>query len=146
MKSEYNLFIGIDPGTKTGFAVWEPKSKEFKVIETLTITTAMSRVNVYSHLYPDTNMLVVFEDSRMGRSLFGKIKTDSGRLQGAGSVKRDCAIWEDFLKEQEIPFEKAKPGTFKTKVDKTYFKQLTKFEGITSNHGRDAAMLVFGRK
>jgi hypothetical protein len=36
------------------------------------------------------------------------------------------------------------PTSRKTKINKDYFQKLTGYKGNTSEHGRDAAMLVFG--
>ncbi len=66
------------------------------------------------------------------------------KQQGAGSVKRDCKIWEDFLTDLDIPFEMVAPRKGMTKYSAAAFKKLTGYEGKTSEHARDAAMLVFG--
>jgi len=85
---------------------------------------------------------VRFEDARQ-RKYFG----NSGRekLQGAGSVKRDSKIWEDFLTDLNISFDMPSPKEKGIKVDEAYFLKLTGWKGKrTSQHGRDAAMLIYG--
>jgi hypothetical protein len=67
-----------------------------------------------------------------------------GRRQGAGSVKRDAKIWQDFCEDMDIPFEAVKPCAGATKRTTETFERLTGWKGRTSNHARDAAMLVFG--
>ena len=42
MKTRY--MIGIDPGTKTGFAVWDREEKKFVKVETRGIVSAMHQV------------------------------------------------------------------------------------------------------
>lgn len=127
------IYIGIDPGTKTGIAVWDSAEKRFHAIFTLTIFQAINYVNDW---HP--NATIIMEDARL-RKWFG----NSGRekLQGAGSVKRDCAIWEEVFPN----IVKVAPKNNKTKLDAEAFKKLTGWQGRTSNHARDAAMLVFGR-
>ena len=87
---------------------------------------------------------MIFEDARH-RTWFGKDKNISAKLQGAGSIKRDCSIWEDFLQDYEIPFRAVPPQKGCTKWTEEYFKMVTGWKGKTSSHSRDAAVLVFGR-
>jgi hypothetical protein len=88
-------------------------------------------------------IFVRFEDARL-RKWFGNAGRE--KLQGAGSIKRDCVIWNDFLTRKQIPFEAVAPKNNKTKLSSKAFKEITKYEGKTSEHSRDAAMLVFGIK
>lgn len=127
------IYIGIDPGTKTGVAVWDSAEKRFHAIFTLTIFHAINYVNGW---HP--NATIIMEDARL-RKWFG----NSGRekLQGAGSVKRDCAIWEEVFPN----IVKVAPKNNKTKLDQAAFERLTGWKGRISVHGRDAAMLVFGK-
>ena len=135
------IYIGIDPGTHTGVAVWDSKEGRFLSLETMPIHRAMDLVRMAR----DDNeaIQVIFEDARL-RTWFGKGNV-SAKAQGAGSVKRDCSIWEDFLTDMEIPFVTTKPGNVATKVTPSWFRKLTGWEGRCSEHARDAAMLVFGR-
>ncbi|MBR1575873.1 MAG: hypothetical protein IJ654_05415 [Bacteroidales bacterium] len=90
---------------------------------------------------------VVFEDARK-RRFFQRERTEAeyrGHLMGAGSVKRDATIWEDALTDYGIPFEATPPRRGLTKWDATAFQRATGWTGRTSNHARDAALLVFGR-
>ena len=87
--------------------------------------------------------MVIFEDARL-RKWYGS-KSDA-KLQGAGSVKRDSSIWEDFLKDKGIPFQGIHPLQGLTKLTSVYFKRITKWDGKTSEHSRDAAMLVIGKR
>ena len=70
----------------------------------------------------------------------------AAKQQGAGSIKRDAKIWEDYLTRLRIDFKLVNPTSRKTKITSEYFKKISKFEGRTSNHARDAAMLVLGYK
>ena len=44
MKNDTEIYIGIDPGVKTGFAVWDSYKKQFIAIETLMIHEAFDQV------------------------------------------------------------------------------------------------------
>lgn len=134
------FYIGIDPGTHTGMAVWDSKEGKFLSLETLPIHRAMVEV---MNLRIGREILVVFEDARQ-RKWYGKGNTNA-KLQGAGSVKRDCSIWEEFCKDYGIPFRAIPPVKGATKITPEYFKLISHYQGRTSEHSRDAAMLVIGR-
>lgn len=134
------LIIGIDTGVNTGFAIWNKTRRCLDRVETMKIHEAMNTVRALS-MFEDTVLLVRVEDARQ-REWFGKAGKE--QLQGAGSIKRDATIWEDFLKDYEIPFEMVAPKNNKTKLTDEAFKKLTKWDKRTSVHARDAALLVFG--
>ena len=98
------IYIGIDPGTHTGVAIWDSKQQEFVELATIPIHQALLKVkNYYNDNKGLSNICVVFEDARQ-RTWFGRDKNTNAKLQGAGSIKRDCSIWEDFCKDYQIPF------------------------------------------
>ena len=136
------FYIGIDPGTHTGVAVWDCRERRFRSLETLWIHDALFYVKRLSEEYRG-QIQVVFEDARQ-RKWYGKGNTNA-KLQGAGSVKRDCSIWEDFCKDYGIPFRAIPPVKGATKITPEYFKLISHYQGRTSEHSRDAAMLVIGR-
>lgn len=137
--SKYKLAIGIDTGTQTGYAVWNIETKGFEEIQTLKIHQALDSVLEYHQLYGD-KLLVRFEDARL-RKWFGKAGRE--KLQGAGSIKRDAVIWQDFLNDNLIKHEAVAPKNNTTKIKSELFQKITKYKGRTSEHARDAAMLVF---
>ena len=139
------IYIGIDPGTHTGVAIWDNRQQEFVELATIPIHQALLKVkNYYNDNKGLSEICVVFEDARQ-RTWFGKDKNTNAKLQGAGSIKRDCRIWEDFCKDYQIPFLKIPPIKGGTKLSGAYFKTISGWKGRTSNHARDAAMLVIGR-
>ena len=139
------ICIGIDPGTHTGMAVWDSGMGKFLCLETLPIHRALACVLEWRSICKDkgVQMEVVFEDARQ-RTWFGKGDV-SAKMQGAGSVKRDCTIWEDFCLDNHIPFRAKPPVKGATKVSVDYFKMVSGYDARTSEHSRDAAMLVIGR-
>ena len=140
------IYIGIDTGVNTGIAVWDCDKQQFDSIETVKIHTALLAVKNIVLANPYTEVVVRFEDARQRRWIpdTHDIRREMGRRQGAGSVKRDCQIWEDFLSDNGIRFEARAPKNNATKMNADYFKALTKWPKRVSNHARDAAMLVFG--
>jgi hypothetical protein len=133
-----NLYVGIDPGTSTGLAVWDAQQKEFYLLTTATITEAMKAVLGLR----ERVAAIYIEDARQ-RTWFGNSGRE--RLKGAGSVERDCSIWQQFCTEEDLPFYLVHPKNNRTKLEAPQFKKLTGYAGRTSVHCRDAAMLVFGR-
>jgi len=133
------LIIGIDPGVRTGLAAWVPSERRFQAIETLSIIRAMNWIMLAKR--DGLQVEVRFEDARL-RTWFGNAGRE--KLQGAGSIKRDASIWEEFCEYHDIPFKAVKPLRGGTKWESDFFKKVTKWEGRTSEHARDAACLVFG--
>jgi hypothetical protein len=138
---KYDTYIGIDTGVTTGFSVWDAKDKKLTHCCGLKIHKAMEWV-LQMTAGRTERVLVRFEDARL-RKWFGKAGRE--QLQGAGSVKRDAVIWEDFCKEKGIQYERVAPKDNKTKLNAATFKAITKWVPVTNEHARDSAMLVFGK-
>lgn len=141
------IFIGIDPGTHTGFAVWDTTSRSFREVATLPLHRALDEVKKwhYTCLAQNVDFKVVFEDARL-RTWFRPETSRSeyrGHLMGAGAAKRDAAIWEEYLTAMHIPFKARKPLAGMTKWSAEYWSRVTGWTGRTSEHARDAALLVF---
>jgi len=137
--NRYRYIVGIDPGTHTGFAVYDVEKGVLIEVETLAIDEAIERVCGYRLC---GTVLLRVENPNTWKP-FGR-HNQTEKIQGAGSVKRDFAIWKSFAGRKGIDFE-AVPvqGTIK-KPNPLFFQSLTKWKGRTSNHSRDAAMLCFG--
>lgn len=137
------VYVGIDTGKHTGVAVWCSGKNHnfFSMIQTMPIHKAMRVVLDLKESYKD-DLFVIFEDARQ-RKYFGS----SGKevWQGAGSIKRDAVIWEDFLTDEGIAFRALPPTKGATKLTAREFSDLTGWCKQTSEHSRDAAMIVFGR-
>lgn len=133
------LWIGIDPGVNTGYAVWDSGRKKIVELSTCTIVSAMDRVK---EIAKDNPVTLVIEDARK-RTWYGN--NSQAKMQGAGSIKRDCMVWEEFVTINGIPAHFLHPMKGGTKLSPEYFKMLTGYKGRASNHARDAAMLVFGK-
>lgn len=143
------IWIGIDCGAHTGFAVWDSLRRELLCVETLPLHKALKRVEEYKIICEQRQeeLRVVFEDARQ-RKWLPREMSDSeyrGKLMGAGSVKRDAVIWEEFLKDSGISYIAQAPTKGATKLSSDTFANITDWKGRTSNHARDAAMMVFGR-
>lgn len=134
--------VGIDCGTKTGCAVWDRKEAKFVSVETLKIHQALDRVLGFYRLFATEGVFVRVEDARL-RKWFGS--NTRGKEQGAGSIKRDSKIWEEFLIDHEIPHEMVAPAKGLTKWGAEAFASTTKWKEKCSEHARDAGMLCFAK-
>ena len=135
-------YIGIDPGKKTGFAVWDHDARYLAEVSTMSITQAMEKVRMMADILGRENIRMYIEDARK-RKWYGR--TGRERLKGAGSICRDSTIWDDFCRELGVQYVMVAPRCNTTKLNAQQFKAITGWQGLTSNHARDAACLVFGR-
>lgn len=138
--SKYDYLIGIDAGTTTGVAVYDTTGKDFVRVDQVGIWQAL---NGTKQLHEKCSIFVYVEDAR-------KIGGIRAKAQGAGSVKRDCNIWQEMLEAEQIPHSFIRPSFRNTKMNPETFYRLTGWEGKASthktwHHARDAAMLVWGR-
>lgn len=136
MEDRKELIVGIDSGVNTGFAVYDQSDKTLMVCESVFIHRAFEMIlgNI------DKIKLVRVEDARLRKFITGGRE----KLQGAGSIKRDAKIWEDFLTDKNIPFQMVAPKNNRTKLSQETFKAITGWSKKTNEHSRDAGMLVFG--
>jgi TATA-box binding protein (TBP) (component of TFIID and TFIIIB) len=139
-RTKYQVMIGIDCGVNTGICVYIPDTKYLRLVATKKIHEAMDDVKYWKSVTPG-GILVRVEDARK-RTWFGKATKEV--LQGAGSIKRDSKIWEDFLKDLNVDYEMVAPKNNKTKLSAPVFSKMTGYPLPTNEHGRDAAMLVVG--
>lgn len=144
--NRYDFFIGIDPGVNTGFAIWNTATKSFDMIATTMIHRAMTIIAAYNAQH---RIKVIVEDARK-RVWFGDAdsrqkRSGAGIREGVGSVKRDCSILEEFLTDNCIDFEMKHPIKGGTKLSAELFERSTNYDGRTSKHSRDAALLVYKR-
>lgn len=139
------IVVGIDPGVHTGVAVWDTSSRQLLDVRCSGIVEAMRYIH---ELQQERGIgLIVFEDARQRKWIPREkdLAQFRGRAMGAGSVKRDCSIWEEWCKVFAIDYVKTPPKNNITKLTDRMFSGITGYDRRTNEHGRDAAMLVFGR-
>lgn len=133
------IIVGIDPGTHTGYAVSDGgvliACKSTQIHRAMKFVQEAQKYAQVSGL----DFLVRYEDAHKRKWLGTK-----GReaLQGAGSIKRDCTIWHDFLTDIGVKFESVAPGAGKTKWPSHLFAKAYKWDGRTNEHARDAGVLA----
>ena len=136
---EAKILIGIDPGVNTGICIIR---RGYGIdIKTVSMLEAMGMLLRLIEANERPDMFLRFEDARK-RTWFDKSGPE--KWQGAGSIKRDCQLWEEFCKRYGVAFEAVPPKNNATKLKADFFKKLTGHTEKTDEHGRDAAMLIFG--
>ena len=143
---KFNVVIAIDPGTNTGLSIYDCDNKEWIMCSTLQIHKALFIINnIITEKNPNINILIIVEDSR-------KISGGREKLLGAGSIRRDCSIWEDYLNEKAKLYNMTVLFTFISpkgnkylKMDKEVWKQIAKWgeSKMPSEHARDSATYLF---
>lgn len=143
--STNHAIIGIDPGVKTGIALWRPKYKDFEAIMTMKIHDAMAFVKVIAEQTNEEKAMIEVrcEDPNTFVPFYKDQQRARAAIQGAGSIKRDFKIWRDYCESLHIVFLSVSLHKVQKKTDPALFKKITGWEGRTSEHARDAAMLVY---
>jgi len=140
------LHIGIDGGTKTGFAIWDSRLKKFTELKTVDFWTAYYMVQ---HYVPE-EVRVYIEDPSQNKPVFKRPGMRdyeyAKKCQNVGMVKRESTLLIEGLERLGYKVTKVRPtkGSL-TKMNKDRFRTLTKHQGTSSEHSRDAAMMVFQR-
>lgn len=134
------LFIGLDPGVSTGFAIYDPSDKSLQLF-TFALHEAFAKV---TELKGDNDVQVVIENPNLWTYFKDKTKAKA-RLQGAGSVKRDYSAWKAFLEDNKIPYRSVRPDKTRNAyaLDASLFGKITGYQKRSSGHARVAGMLVW---
>lgn len=139
------ILIGIDAGVNTGFAyVFDGVLREVKTLSMVEAMEQLRRTIDWAN-QNQVEVCVFIEDARKRKWYGGNEKLVKARLQGVGSVKRDCAIWQEFCEYHDVAYQLIAPKNNRTKLSAEEFKMITGWQHRTSEHARDAVMLVWGR-
>lgn len=147
---QFRFVIGVDPGVKTGFAVWDREQKRLTTVETVSFWDLFLGIQ-RSTLYNTSNTCVVIEIAhyaptfRERRGKATSVGTADRMSRNVGGVTREAALLVEGFKtlgyqvSESRPIGKAK----KAEDDLLQFKRLTGWTERTSQHARDAARLCF---
>jgi hypothetical protein len=131
-------YIGIDPGVNTGLAQWDGAEL---VIDTMGFWSLVRWMDTHDL----KGCTIVIEDPNLIRPTFQR---DVGRnamlriAQNVGSNKRDAQLLIEYAESLGLEVRRVKPTT--AKWDAGMLARITGYTGRTSQHGRDAAKLVYG--
>lgn len=155
---DYDILIGVDPGSITGVCVWNPEREKILDMQSMSHIKFMEWVVTGKEVY---DMVVAIENPNLNQPVF-MTKEEKDLIQGCGDFPaKDIALrillrraqnigmnkqiaktLMEFMESKGISFVPIRP--FRKKMDAEQFRNLTKWEGRTNQHNRDAAILVFG--
>lgn len=147
-----HIFIGIDAGVHCGFAVWDGASKCFLEVSTLSFWDCIESLKQNADFWAPNGdkMTVVIEDVTQNKLTFYRHDTTHKGMEkisrNVGGVMAYTSLIMEWCERQGVEMIKSRPGKKSmTKMKAEAFKNLTKWEKKTSEHSRDAALLVFQR-
>lgn len=157
------IYVGIDGGKKTGFAVWNSTRTRFELITTFTFWECIEELQSLKQ-YCDKgkhSLTVVVEDVSANKTTFKrknvkKWAEDKGielneRItnkisRNVGSVQRETDLLIEWIERAGIKLIKSRPSKKSmTKLKSETFQNITKLDIGTNSHERDAAMLCWKR-
>lgn len=142
-------FIGIDPGVNNGFAIYSKNTRSLLMLKTFSFWELMDFIRTQNVCNTDKVCFIV-EDPQQNSSLYDKRNDKQGAVrdkvaQNIGSNKRTAQLIFEKLEMIGANYIARKPTKRSgTKMNEQAFKNLTKWDGKSSEHSRDAAMLVYG--
>jgi len=143
------ILIGIDPGVHTGICMMQ--DGKISLLATVDFWKAIDIIDSAYPICASTNLSVVIEDPSQNKPTFARsvegLKKQSRISQNVGSNKREATLLIEYCKRNGIDVVAIKPTKRSlTKLPAETFKKLTGWEGQSSEHSRDAAMLIWVMK
>ncbi len=141
---EFTRVIAIDPGKKTGYALYDKGStvngSPRLQVEELQIWEVFERLSAYQY---NGHVLVILEDARKTFKPKGVSDEESeAKKMGAGWIRTLSSLYEDFLKAHHFAYRTQKKGI--TKLTAAQFEAITKIKTKAGEHNaRDAGMMVW---
>lgn len=137
--------IGIDAGEHTGLAAKDIRSGQWVILRTVSFWDAIECLQDLQAQFPIRR--VVIEDPAQNRPVFPRQVPVVQKLkiaQNVGMNKRDATRLIEYCERQGWPVIKSRPTKASmTKLSAEMFARLTGITQRTSEHVRDAAMLIF---
>ncbi len=137
-----DTYLGIDPGRKTGLAVWHAAREELEIFPAMPFWEAWEKV---TGSYPPSETAAVIEDPTQNRPVFRRGTSGRRRekiAQDVGENKAHAKLWIEGLERLGYAVRRVRPT--QKKWSKRTFERITGYTGRSSSHARDAARLVFG--
>jgi len=138
--------IGIDPGTKTGVAVYDRHLKKVTRLECLNFVSALRLIkseyaveDVYAVVIEVSNSNHVWKDNS---SLPIRVRLNVALK--VGGVAKESELIAAMLMEHGYSVTTQHPSGKGKSMDHNRFNKLTGWKGKSNEHTRDAGMLCFG--
>lgn len=146
----FDYVVGIDPGAKTGLAIWSVRQQEFVYLVTTNYEGALRIMSESGSWWSAIgDVLVLIEDPRMISAIYSRHQAAAKSTavltniaQKVGMNKADAKALAEKLRAVGFRVMQIKPRGKKWKAD--IFTRITKWKGRSSEHSRDAARFVYG--
>jgi hypothetical protein len=137
-----NMIVGIDPGTRNGLAVWHVDEARLVSVGTFSFWQMFDRLPPV-----DWVVLVVLEDAS-GVGLYARHQRRGEHVarriaRNVGANQRDAQTIYEYLRRHQYPVVRV-PPVRAAKWNRATMERITGWTGPTSQHGRDAARLIYG--
>ncbi|RPI19040.1 MAG: hypothetical protein EHM58_03235 [Ignavibacteriae bacterium] len=139
------LYIGIDTGDDTGFAVWNSDKRKLESVFSVDFWQCISNISNYSKRCSD--LMVIMEAPAPKNVLLNKDSNiDSNVIRRNSnsyiSAKRDAILISGYCEQNNIRYKHIKLCS--SKWSPAYFRQLTGIKARTSRTSINAVRLVWG--
>lgn len=154
MTNVLTQFIGIDPGVKSGLAIWDAKLGRITFLKSMSFFEALHKLLIFSDECKKNNQFfaVIIENPKGISGMYGRHDKYQGNVrttiaQSVGSNKRDSALIYEFCQLHSFPCYLITPNKHSlTKLTAEEFKKRFNWEGGGDQHARDAAGMIVGYK
>lgn len=137
--------IGIDPGKKTGFAVYDilKDTLHLQTLDFWNVMDEMDRIGsrVFEEIYEVTVEVPTSKHVWHGKGPNQKSASKVG--VNVGGVIREAELLAEGIRRMGFNVRTVHP---RGKVDAAKFEAFTGYQGRTNEHTRDAGLLCFRRK
>lgn len=143
------IFIGLDPGANTGLATWDSDKEDLYIYPAMDFWSAVDEVFdlLNRAVEKGANVKFYIEAPHLNNPVFPNKLTGRKRdryAMNVGSNKRDGKLWIALAEMRGWDFVAVQPTT--SKWSKKKLETITGYTGQSSEHGRDAAKIIFGRR
>lgn len=151
--NHHKYLIGLDPGINTGFCLYDKTAKKIVKLDTLGFWELFDALEDIKVWIGQEHVTFYIENSALNKPTFAKAGgTTQRKIQkisrNVGSNQRESTLLIEGIRRYGFHVVEIKPTGIKgvkRKWDESTFKKITTHTGRSSQHARDAAMLVFGK-
>lgn len=144
--------IGLDPGVKTGFCLYDNTARKIVKLCTLEfweVFDIISQLND-SYITGIKRLKFVIENPALNKPTFNKEGGNTALkmqkiAQNVGYNKREAMLLIEGIRRLGYEVKEVVPSkksAYKGKITKQFFNKLSGWTGSSSQHARDAGMLV----
>ncbi len=150
----HDYLIGLDPGKSTGVCLYDKSQKVIIMLDTLDFWEVFDLIKelsfIHSHIDHQGKLSFVIENSSLNKPTFakagdGKELTRQKISRNVGMNQRESVLLIEGIRRLGYEVKEVTPSkksAYTGKITVPMFKAMTGWKGTSSQHARDAAMLV----